>query len=326
MKKKILSIKNLNVSYQTPNGRLQAIRDISMNIHAGEIVGLVGESGSGKSTLMQSVLQLLAPQAKVESGQILLGETDILSLSPDKMRAILGDRISVVFQDPMKSLNPVLTIGRQMIDIQYRRQESKEQKRQRAIAMLHKVRIPDPEDRLNRYPHEFSGGMRQRVAIAMALMAEPELLVADEPTTALDATLEVATIDLLKELQSEIGCAILFITHHLGVVAELCDQMYVMYAGELVESGDVISVFTAPKHPYTQLLFACDPAQINQRTRHLPTIGGMLPNLVQVPEGCIFAARCPQAFDRCHTVKPQAVFSPVGDLIRCHLASQEAGQ
>lgn len=315
----VLSIEKLNVGYDTTDGRLRAVRDVSLEIGRGEIVGLVGESGSGKSTLMQAVLGLLAPNARIDGGSIRLGSTDLVSQTPEQMSHILGDRISVVFQDPMKSLNPVLSIGRQMIDIQYRSRASRSEKRMRAIAMLRKVRIADPEDRIDRYPHEFSGGMRQRVAIAMALMAEPELLIADEPTTALDATLEIATIGLLKELQQEFGCAILFITHHLGVVAELCDRMNVMYAGELVESGNVATIFQGPRHPYTRLLFACDPAQIVEPSRHLPTIGGMLPNLISLPQGCIFAPRCPSVFDMCHRVAPAA--GSGANIVRCHLAS-----
>ena len=313
----LLSIKDLSVSYTTPNGRLRALRNVSFEIAPGEIVGLVGESGCGKSTLMQAILRLLPPKARAEGGSIRLRDQELLDLSERQMAALLGDRIAVVFQDPLRALNPVLPIAKQMIDIQFRSPLGRATKRARAIEMLRKVRIPDPETRMDRYPHEFSGGMRQRIAIAMALMAKPDLLVADEPTTALDATLEVATLDLLRELQREIGCAILFITHHLGVVAELCDRIDVMYAGEIVESGPTGAVFRAPQHPYTQLLFACDPAQIRERTRHLPTIPGTLPNLLAPPPGCVFADRCPRAVAACREVDPPPIAAGGSDLARC---------
>ncbi len=314
----VLSVEGLSLSYDSPTGEVLALRDINLTIDHGQIVGLVGESGSGKSTLMQAILQLMAGSARITAGKVLFEGRDLVPLGPKGMQELLGDRISVIFQDPMTALNPVLTIGAQMIAIQHRSRESKAVKRARAIEMLERVRIPDAASRIDRYPHEFSGGMRQRVAIAMALMARPALLVADEPTTALDATLEIATIKLLQELQKEIGCSILFITHHLGVVAELCDRIDIMYAGELVESGPVMPVFRDPRHPYTQLLFACDPAQILTPTRHLPAIGGSLPDLIDLPEGCIFAARCPRADDLCRSQRPADHKAGTSDLVRCH--------
>ncbi|MCP1169513.1 ABC transporter ATP-binding protein [Limimaricola litoreus] len=318
-----LSIRDLSISYDTPEGRLRAIREVSFDVARGGITGLVGESGCGKSTLMSAILGLLDGAAIVESGEIWLGETDLLTLSRGEMRRLLGDRIGAVFQDPMRSLNPVLTIGRQMTDIQFRHRLSRRTKRERAIEMLHKVRIPDPAARLDRYPHELSGGMRQRVAIAMALMAEPDLLVADEPTTALDATLEMRTIELLRELQQEIGCAIVFITHHLGVVSELCDDTVIMYAGEVVEAGPTRALFEAPRHPYTDLLFACDPARIRERSRHLPTIPGTVPGLIDVPPGCVFAERCPERFAPCGRLHPRPLRVRGSEAVRCHLHDPE---
>jgi oligopeptide/dipeptide ABC transporter ATP-binding protein len=318
----VLSVENLDLIYRTEAGPLQALRDVSLEIAPGEIVGIVGESGCGKSSLIQAILRLMPANAKVERGRIALAGTDLLALDPEAMRRMRGDRLSVVFQDPMTALNPVLTVGRQMIDIQYRRSDGYAAKRARAVEMLRRVKLPDPERRLDQYPHEFSGGMRQRIAIAMALMAEPELLIADEPTTALDATLELTTIALLKQLQQELGCAILFVSHHLGVIAELCDRVNVMYAGEVVETGDIRSVFHDPRHPYTQRLLACDPARVAERTRRLPTIPGELPDLIDLPKGCVFADRCPAVFEPCRKAPP--AFYPVeaGRAARCYLVPE----
>jgi oligopeptide/dipeptide ABC transporter ATP-binding protein len=221
----------------------------------------------------------------------------------------------------MTALNPVLSIGSQMMEIQYRSGRSRAAKRRRALEFLEKVRISDPERRLRQYPHQLSGGMRQRICIAMALLAEPDLLLADEPTTALDATLEVEVIQLLKELQREVGCAILFISHHLGVVAELCDRVAIMYAGEVVERGAVREIFHDPRHPYTRKLLECDPGRIREPTRNLPTIPGDLPNLFEVPPGCIFRPRCPERFERC-IERPEPHRLSAAHLSACHKAEQ----
>jgi oligopeptide/dipeptide ABC transporter ATP-binding protein len=320
-----LVVENLDLVYRTEDGPLHALRDVSLEVAEGEIVGIVGESGCGKSSLIQAILRLMPANARIERGRIALAGTDLLALDAEAMRRMRGDRISVVFQDPMTALNPVLSIGRQMSDIQYRRGGSRVAKRERAVEMLRRVRIPDPERRLDQYPHEFSGGMRQRIAIAMALMAEPALLVADEPTTALDATLELATIELLKTLQQEIGCAILFVSHHLGVIAELCHRVNVMYAGEVVETGDVRSIFHQPRHPYTQRLLACDPARMAERSRRLPTIPGELPDLVNLPPGCVFADRCPSVFAPCRRAPPAFYRVAADRAARCYLAESAAG-
>ena len=292
----VLSVKDLSISYQTDSGPLQALRGVSFDIDDNNIVGIVGESGCGKSTLIGSIIKLLDNNAIVEKGEIFFQDKNIISLSDDDMKDILGVDISVIFQDPMQAHNPVLTIGQQMIDIQYRDKKSKKQKQNHAIEMLQLVGMPDPESRIYQYPHEFSGGMRQRIAIAMALMVKPALLIADEPTTALDATLEVQIIQKLKELQKNIHCSILFVSHHLGVIAELCDEVIVMYAGEIVESGNVRDIFHRPKHPYTQALFACDPGRILEKSKELPTIEGEIPNLINLPKGCIFKDRCSQRY------------------------------
>ena len=319
----VLSVKDLSISYQTDSGPLQALRGVSFDIEENNIVGIVGESGCGKSTLIGSIIKLLDNNAIVEKGEIFFQDKNIISLSDDDMKDILGVDISVVFQDPMQAHNPVLTIGQQMNDIQYRDRKSKKQKQNHAIEMLRLVGMPDPESRMYQYPHEFSGGMRQRIAIAMALMVKPALLIADEPTTALDATLEVQIIQKLKELQKNIHCSILFISHHLGVIAELCDEVIVMYAGEIVESGSVRDIFHRPKHPYTQALFACDPGRIMEKSKELPTIKGEIPNLINLPKGCIFKDRCSQRIDKCDDEIPSTYQIINTHMAKCHLLSSE---
>ncbi|MEM9148025.1 MAG: ABC transporter ATP-binding protein [Pseudomonadota bacterium] len=315
-----LSITDLNVWFSTEDGPLHALKDVSFDIGAKRIVGIVGESGCGKSTLINAILGLLADNGRIAGGSILFEETDELTtLCAVAMRDLRGPRISTVFQDPMGALNPVISVGRQMINVQYRAPISRAEKATRAVEMLKLVRIPDAEAALTRYPHEFSGGMKQRIAIAMALMMEPALLIADEPTTALDATLEVTTIELLKDLQTQIGCSVLFISHHLGVIAELCDDVVVMYAGEVVERGSVRQVFNDPQHPYTARLLECDPARQYQRTRTLPTIPGEIPDLRHRPSGCVFAPRCARHHQDCE--RPQEEIA-LGDrhAARCNLA------
>lgn len=314
----VLDIQGLSVSYGTPRGELRALRDVSLSVPERKIVGIVGESGCGKSTLISAIIRLMAPNARVRSGTVRFNGEDLLALPEARMRGLRGTEISMVFQDPMQTHNPVLTVGRQMIDIQYRDKRSKADKLKRAAEMLALVGIPDASARLNQYPFEFSGGMRQRIAIAMALMARPSLLIADEPTTALDATLEVQIIKRLRELQDEIGCSILFISHHLGVIAELCDEVVVMYAGEVVEAGSVRDVFHNPAHPYTRALLECDPGHIKEKTRNLPTIPGNIPDLVKLPGGCIFADRCPQRHDAC-TEHPVMSEASAGHRAACHL-------
>lgn len=302
----LLEVRDLSLDFSSPKGRIHALRDVSLAVPRGRIVGVVGESGSGKSTLAYAIIQLLAENAVITQGQILLDDQDLLTLAPRQMRDLRGQRLAMIFQDPMTSLNRVLSVGQHMIDIQYRENASRAEKRRRAIEALSRVGIPDPETRIDNYPHQFSGGMRQRICIAMALLVEPELILADEPTTALDATMEVQIVHLLKRLQAESGCSILFVSHHLGTVAELCDDVVVMYAGEVVERGSVRDIFHQPGHPYTQALLECDPGRIRQRTRRLPTIPGNVPNVLdgEVPTGCIFKTRCPFVFDRCGEERP----------------------
>ena len=320
----VLEIRDLTVEFRTSRGRLKALRHVNLDVPRGEIMGIVGESGCGKSTLISAILGLLATNGAVTSGEIRFDGEDIVTMSAERLRALRGDRLSVVFQDPMTALNPVLTIGTQMTAIQYRTGRSGAEKERRAVDMLARVNIPDPASRLAQYPHQFSGGMRQRICIAMALIAEPDLLIADEPTTALDATLEVQVINLLKELQAEFGCSILFISHHLGVVAELCDRVAVMYAGEVVERGDVRDIFHHASHPYAMKLLQCDPGRIGTATRQLPTIPGDLPDLVDLPQGCIFRGRCDRAIARCVAEPPPEHRVGKAHWAACHVA-EEAG-
>ena len=315
----VLSIHNLNVDFATEGGDLHALRDVSFDVPERRIVGIVGESGCGKSTLINAILGLLADNGRISGGEILFEGRDLSRLSAQELQALRGPRIATVFQDPMGALNPVISVGRQMTNIQYRTGLSRADKAARAVEMLRRVRIPDPELALARFPHEFSGGMKQRIAIAMALMMEPALLIADEPTTALDATLEVATIELMQELQAQIGCSVLFISHHLGVIAELCDDVVVMYAGEVVERGTTRQVFNAPLHPYTERLLDCDPARQLGRTRQLPTIPGEIPDLRNRPRGCIFAPRCHRRAAICDS-SPEEVGRD-GHMARCHMVT-----
>ena len=312
----VLTLDKLTVSFSTEGGDLQALRDVSFDVPAGAVVGVVGESGCGKSTLINAVLGLLADNGRIDSGSIRFDGQELTELGRREMRDLRGPRIATVFQDPMGALNPVIRIGLQMINIQYRSGLTRTDKERRAVEMLRRVRIPDAEAAVSRYPHEFSGGMKQRIAIAMALMMEPALLIADEPTTALDATLEVATIELLRDLQGQVGCSVLFISHHLGVIAELCDHVVVMYAGEVVERGDTRQVFRGPRHPYTQRLIDCDPARQSGRSRRLPTIPGEVPDLLCRPGGCVFAARCHLREDICRTRPPEVEESR--HMARCH--------
>ncbi|GGH18241.1 peptide/nickel transport system ATP-binding protein/peptide/nickel transport system ATP-binding protein [Cribrihabitans marinus] len=321
-----LSVSGLNVWFSTEDGPLHALKDVTFDIPERRIVGIVGESGCGKSTLINAILGLLADNGEIRNGEILFeGQSDLTKLTRREMQDLRGPRISTVFQDPMGALNPVLSVGEQMINIQYRSGQSKAEKAARAIEMLKLVRIPDADSALNRYPHQFSGGMKQRIAIAMSLMMEPALLIADEPTTALDATLEVATIELLQDLQEQIGCSVMFISHHLGVIAELCQDVVVMYAGEVVERGTVRDVFHDPRHPYTRRLLECDPARQTERTRVLPTIPGEIPDLRHRPEGCVFAPRCLERHPGCDMAQSERMVAP-GHAARCNLVDQSAAE
>ena len=316
----LLEIRNLSVEFRAQKRVIRALRNVNLNIPKGGIVGVVGESGCGKSTLILSIMRLLASNATVTQGEVIFGGRNLLALTEREMQSVRGNEISMIFQDPLTSLNPVISIGQQLIDVQYRDSITRKTKKQRAIQALSQVGIADAGARMKAYPHQFSGGMRQRIAIAMTMIEQPILLVADEPTTALDATLEVQIIRELKELQSQYQCSILFVSHHLGVVADLCDYVVVMYAGEIVEQGPVRDLFYDVRHPYAQKLMECDPARIVRSTDKLfPTIPGDLPDLGNLPRGCIFSARCHRSLDQCTTRSPTSTQVSPGHSVSCHL-------
>ncbi|WP_054311617.1 ABC transporter ATP-binding protein [Mesorhizobium sp. 1M-11] len=316
-----LAASNLSVRYETPGGSVHALRHVDIEAHPGEVIGIVGESGCGKSTLVTAMANLLPANARID-GSISWNGIELAKLDAHRQRLLRGDEIALVSQDPMTAFNPVLTIGDQLVDFQHHRKDlGRAEKRARIAAMLGRVGISDAERRMHSYPHELSGGMRQRVAIAAALLTDPGLLIADEPTTALDVTMEAQIIHLLRELRRDYNGIIVIVSHHLGVIAELCDRVYVMYAGEVVESGEVDAIFHDATHPYTQALLACDPARFQQKLDRLPTIPGMLPNLTQPPCGCVYAPRCDRVLASCGTVAPPLVELSASHVARCHAVS-----
>jgi oligopeptide/dipeptide ABC transporter ATP-binding protein len=289
----LLEVKNLRVTFRTEDGPVTAVNGLSFELGAGETLGIVGESGSGKSVTALSIMRLLAKNATVTADRIAFDGENLPAKNEAEMRKIRGHKIAMIFQDPMTSLNPVLTIGDQIAEaVRLHLGLSKHDARDRAIEMLEKVRIPAPASRLNDYPHQFSGGMRQRVMIAMALSCNPQLLIADEPTTALDVTIQAQVLELMNELQQETGAAIILITHDLGVVAEVCKNVLVMYGGNMVEYGDAEQIFGDPGMPYTQGLLASLPRLDDTEHRRLEPIKGQPPNLLNLPPGCAFAPRC----------------------------------
>ena len=306
MSEKLLDVKNLHTSFFTHLGEVQAIRDVSFGLDKGEIIGIVGESGSGKSVTSLSIMGLLAYPGRVKDGEILFNGEDLLKKKKSEMRKIQGDHIAMIFQDPMTSLNPLFKIGDQITEaILTHHKIKKEDAKKRALEMLRLVGIPSPEKRFHSYPHEFSGGMRQRVLIAMALACEPKLLIADEPTTALDVTIQAQILDLLHELKDEFHTSIMLITHDMGVVATVCSKVIIMYGGLVMESGTVEEVFYEPKHPYTKALLKAIPSLDLKEGERLQSIPGLPPSLIDPPKGCPFAERCEYATERCKNEKPE---------------------
>jgi oligopeptide transport system ATP-binding protein len=313
-----LRIRGLSICYPSDHGRIEAVRDIDLDVAAGEFLGIVGESGCGKTQLLLSVLGLSAPRAELR-GSIRYREQELLGLGSAALNQIRGNRISMVFQDPMTALNPYLRIGRQITEVlQVHRQASAREAERRAIQMLESVHIPEAVRRMRQYPHELSGGMRQRVMIAMALIAEPEILLADEPSTALDVTVQAQILNLFQELRARTGTAIVLVTHDLGVIAEVADRVAVMYAGRIMEQAPVHDLFAQPRHPYTEALQQSIPRIDAPRPLHLASIGGVPPNPAALPAGCAFAPRCIYRLPLCETVAPPLIEAGPGHWKACH--------
>ena len=326
----VLDIRDYRLNFNTFDGVYHALDGVNLSVGKGESLGIVGETGCGKSVTVRNVLGLLpSPPAEVISGEILYNGLDMLKVTPEQMQKIRGIEIAMIFQDPMTYLNPVFTIGTQMTDVILAHQKAldrharknKKQARAHAIEMLRKVHLPNPETQIDRYPHELSGGMRQRVLIAMALSGSPKLLIADEPTTALDVTIQAQILDLIAELVDDMGLSVILITHDLGVVAKICDNVAVMYAGQVVEYGTIDEVFGRPKHPYTEGLLKSIPHP-GKPPEELFGIPGFLPNLLDPPVGCRFQARCPKAMEICGTPALNRNNAAHDRTVLCHLYSE----
>jgi len=325
-RRRVLSVEELRTYFYTPNGVAKAVNNFSFYLNRCESLGLVGESGCGKSVTAMSIMRLIKePPGKIIDGRIWYNGMDLLTLPLKRMKAIRGNQISMIFQEPMTSLNPVYTIGDQIAEMLATHQNlSRKESWSRAVEMLEKVQIPSVVKRARDYPHQLSGGMRQRVMIAMALACEPEILIADEPTTALDVTIQAQIIDLIQQLREDFGTAVLMITHDLGVIAEIAQRIAVMYAGELAEEGQSLTIFEEPKHPYTQGILRSMP-RLGQRStqarRRLQEIVGVVPSLYELPTGCSFHPRCPEAMAICRDKSPELIDLGEGHRVRCWLYS-----
>lgn len=329
MMEPILQIKDLHVSFQVQGGEVKAVRGMNFEVGKGETLAIVGESGSGKSVTAQTIMRLIpSPPCKISQGEILFQGQDILKKSMREMEAIRGKDIGMIFQDPMTSLNPTIKVGKQITEVLIKHQNmSAGEAKKEAIEMLKLVGIKNAEARFNQYPHEFSGGMRQRVMIAIALACSPALLIADEPTTALDVTIQAQIMDVMKDMQKRLGTSIILITHDLGVVAGMCDRVIVMYAGEVVETGDKWEIFNNPQHPYTKGLLRSMPRLDQKKDEPLIPIIGTPPDLIKPPIGCPFAARCDQAMAICERIDPSATKFSETHTARCwdlHPMAKEA--
>ena len=326
MSEKLLEVKNLKTSFFIESGEVEAVRGVTFRLNKGEVVGIVGESGSGKSVMAKSVMSLVASPGKVKEGEILFHNENILSKSEKELRSIRGNQISLISQDPMSALNPVVKIGKQMTEVIIRHQKvKKKEAEQIAVNLLKQVGLSSPEERVKQYPHELSGGMKQRVMIAMAMSCNPDLLIADEPTTALDVTIQAQILDLMKNLKNETNMALLLITHDLGIVAQNCTRVIVMYGGLIMEEGSVLDIFQSPNHPYTKGLLNSLPKISNGVKERLAPIQGVTPNLLHPPQGCPFAERCPHAMDICEKERPP--YFEIGDGRRsmCWLNDKTVG-
>jgi oligopeptide/dipeptide ABC transporter ATP-binding protein len=327
MSEPILEVTGLRTHFDVPGGPVRAVRDVSLTVARGERVGIVGESGSGKSALALSILGLIEPPGRVVEGSVKLAGRELVGLSDRELQGIRGKDVSLIYQDPTAALDPVKSIGRTLTDTirGHDKSVSRKAARARAVELLRDVEVPNPERRLDDYPHQYSGGMRQRVMIASALANEPSLIIADEPTTALDVTTQAQVLELLNRLVSEHGTAVLLITHNLGIVAEFCDSVRVMYAGRLVEQSETRPLFRAPAHPYSQALLSSIPRADRLQHGPLPAIGGAPPNLAALPSGCSFEPRCPLGHgrDRCRAEAPADQSVAGGRRSECHYAAEQ---
>ena len=325
MSEVILKVNDLRTYFNTDDGIVKAVDGVSFDLKKGEMLGIVGESGSGKSVTNLSLMKLIpSPPGKIMSGTAMLDGEDIFKMNDNEIRKLRGNRIGMIFQDPMTSLNPFLRISTQMIEtIMLHQKKSKDDARARAVEMLEMVGIPNPEKRINDYPHQFSGGMRQRVMIAMALSCDPEILIADEPTSALDVTIQAQIIEVMQELCRKLNTAVIMITHDLGVVAGICDTVCVMYAGRIVEKGTNDEIFKSPKHPYTQGLIKSVPRLDKPSTDRLYSIEGQPPNVIDLPECCPFHPRCEKVMDKCRNTYPPVRTYGKGREVRCWLDEED---
>ena len=319
MSEKILDVRNLHTSFTTDAGEVRAVNGVSFNLEEGKSLGIVGESGSGKSVTAYSILQILTGNGRVTEGEILFRGEDILKYSPQQMRQFRGKKCSIIFQDPMTSLNPTFTIGNQLMEaILLHTDRNRKEARERAEEMLTLVGVNEPARRLKQFPHELSGGMRQRIMIAMALSSEPDILIADEPTTALDVTIQAQILELMQELQKKIGMAIIMVTHDLGVIAEMCDEIIVMYGGRVCERGSADDIFYGPAHEYTKGLLRSIPSVNGQKEKLIPIAGTPI-NLLNMPKGCAFCSRCDNALKICLEEVPDEELVSPGHYASCWL-------
>lgn len=317
MSEELMRLENLSVDYMVKDGYLSAVHDVNCVINKGEVFAVVGESGCGKSTIAHCIMKLLRDGNEKISGKIIFKGNDLLQYSEKEMEAVRGKEIGMIFQNPLDSLNPVYRVGDQTAEAILLDHVTKEEAWARVLELFKEVKMPDAEERMMSYPHELSGGMRQRVMIAMMLSRNPELLIADEPTTALDVTIEAQILEIMKELKKTYNTAIMLITHNFGLVAEIADRIGVMYAGEMIESGEVFEIFRNPSHPYTRLLMQALPRQTKKEGR-LQTITGTVPRITEKKPGCRFANRCPLADDICYSRTPEIVYISEGHYCRCH--------